>query len=69
MELSTLVATGLIKQGEHKYYADTFFNSLKKYEPKGHKVVYHTEYNVYNYGNIVELTKKYGKDTIVIDGT
>lgn len=60
-------ATGLIKQGEHKYYADTFFSSLKKYEPKGHKVVYHTKYNVYNYGNIVELAKKYGEDTIVIE--
>lgn len=60
-------ATGFIKQGEHKYYADMFFNSLKKYEPKGHKVVYHTEYNVYNYGNIIELAKKCGKDTIVIE--
>lgn len=60
-------ATGYIKQGEHKYYADSFFNYLKKYEPKGHKVIYHTAYNVYDYGNLVALARKYGKDVIVIE--
>ena len=60
-------ATGFIKQGEHKYYAETFFDLLKKYEPKGHKVIYHTAYNVYNYGNIVDLAKSYGQDTVVIE--
>src|SRR5699024_676379 len=28
---------------------------------------YHTAYNVYDYGNIVNLAKQYGKDTIVIE--
>lgn len=60
-------ATGYIKQGEHKYYADSFFSYLKKYEPKGQKVIYHTAYNVYDYGNLVALARKYGKDVIVIE--
>lgn len=60
-------ATGFITQGEWRYYANEFFGLLKKYEPKGHKVIYHTAYNVYDYGNIVNLAKQYGKDTIVIE--
>ena len=60
-------ATGYITQGEWRYYTNSFFDLLKKYEPKGHKVIYHTAYNVYDYGNIVYLAKKYGNDTIVIE--
>lgn len=60
-------ATGYIKEGEHKYYAQSFFNYLKKYEPKGHKVIYHTAYNVYDYGNLVSLARSYGKNVIVIE--
>lgn len=60
-------ATGYIKEGEHKYYAQSFFNYLKKYEPKGHKVIYHIAYNVFDYKNLVNLAKQYGKDTIVIE--
>lgn len=60
-------ATGYITRGEHKYYTDLFFSYLKKYEPKGHKVVYHTEYNVYDYGNIVDLAKSLGSNTSVIE--
>lgn len=60
-------ASGYIKQGEHKYYAEAFFDKLKKYEPKGHAVFYHTAYNVYDYGDIVALARKYGKNVIVIE--
>lgn len=60
-------ATGFVTQGEWRYFKDTFFKALKKYEPKNHKVVYHTAYNVYDHGNIVNLAKRYGKDTIVIE--
>lgn len=60
-------ATGYILQGEHKYYAELFFERLKKYQPKHIKAIYHTAYNVYDYGNLVSLARKYGKDTIVIE--
>lgn len=60
-------ATGYIAQGEWRYYANSFFDLLKKYEPKGHKVIYHTAYNVYDYGNLVSLARQYGSDVIVIE--
>lgn len=60
-------ASGYIKQGEHKYYAESFFDKLKKYEPTGYKVIYHIAYNVYDYGDIVALARKYGSNVIVIE--
>lgn len=60
-------ASGYITQGEHRYYAQSFFDKLKKYEPKGHKVIYHIAYNVYDYGDIVTLARKYGNNVIVIE--
>ncbi len=60
-------ASGYISQGEHRYYTKLFFEKLKKYQPKGADVVYHTDYNVYNYGNVVNLANSYGKDTKVIE--
>ena len=60
-------ASGFVTQGEWRYYAESFFKLLKKYEPQGHTVIYHTAYNVYDYGNIVNLAKQYGNDTIVIE--
>lgn len=60
-------ASGYVTQGEWRYYAYSFFDLLKKYQVEGHKVVYHTDYNVYDYGNIVNLAKGYGDDTIVIE--
>lgn len=60
-------ATGYVTQGEWRYYANSFFDLLKKHEPKGHKVIYHTAYNVYDYGNLVSLARSYGKDVIVIE--
>ena len=60
-------ATGFVRQGEWRYFTESFFKHLRKYEPKGHKVIYHTAYNVYDYGNIVNLARLYGKDTIVIE--
>lgn len=60
-------ASGYVTQGEWRYYAKAFFDKLKAYEPKGHKVIYHTMYNVYDYGNLVNLARQYGRDTIVIE--
>lgn len=60
-------ATGYISKGEHKYMAENLFPAMKKYIPDGKKVIFHTEYNVYNYGNIVSLAKKYGKNTRVTE--
>lgn len=62
-------ASGYVTQGEHRYYRDSFFNLLKKYEPKnhGHRVIYHTEYNVYDYRNLITLARSYGQDVIVIE--
>lgn len=60
-------ARGYITQGEHRYYAQSFFDKLKKYEPKGHVVFYHIAYNVYDYGDIVALARKYGSNVIVIE--
>lgn len=58
-------ATGLISQGEWRYYANEFFDALRKYEQPGFKVIYHTAYNVYDYGDIVALAKKYNADIVI----
>lgn len=62
-------ASGYITQGEHRYYRDAFFDLLKKHEPKSHnkKVIYFTEYSVYNYGNLIALARSYGQNVIVIE--
>lgn len=61
-------ASGLVKQGEWRYFAESFFDHLKKYEQKDkYDVVYHIAYNVYDYGNLVNLARQYGNDTIVIE--
>lgn len=60
-------ATGFVTQGEWRYFSESFFNYLKKYEPKGHKVVYHTAYNVYDRRNLANLARQYGNDTTVIE--
>lgn len=60
-------ATGLIKKGEHKYFEENFFPAVKKYLPKDSNVVLFSEYNVYDYKNLVTLADKYGKNTVVIE--
>lgn len=60
-------ALGYISKGEHKYYEQDFFPALKKYLPKDSNVVLFSEYNVYDYKNLVTLADKYGKDTVVIE--
>lgn len=60
-------ATGLIEKGEHRFMTENLFPELKKYVPKGYKVVWHTAYDVFARGNIVELAKSHGPNTIVIE--
>lgn len=59
-------ATGIISKGEHRYMVENLFPAMKKYVGDA-DVVFFTDYDVYDHGNIVELARKYGKDTIVIE--
>ncbi len=52
-------ATGFITKGEHKYVVEDLFPAMKKYLPKGHKVVLFSDHKVSNYGDLVQLVKKY----------
>ena len=58
-------ATGYISKGEHWYMENILFPTMKKYIPNGHTISWITSYNVYSYGDLVNLAKKYGNDTIV----
>lgn len=60
-------ATGIIKKGEHKYFEQDFFPAVKKFLPKDSNVILFSEYNVYDYKNLVTLANKYGKNTVVIE--
>lgn len=60
-------AFGFIKKGEHKYFEQDLFVAMKKFLPKTHNIVFFSEYNVYDYGNLVALANKYGSDTIVVE--
>lgn len=60
-------ALGFIKKGEHKYFEQDLFVAMKKFLPKTHNIVFFSEYNVYDYGNLVALANKYGSDTIVVE--
>lgn len=60
-------ATGLISKGEHRYVTEDLFPAMKRHLPKNADVVFHTAYNVYDYGNIVSLAKKHGNDTKVVE--
>lgn len=50
-------ATGGISKGEHRYMKENLFPEMKKYSSK---ITYFSDYNVYDYGNIVSLAKSYG---------
>lgn len=60
-------AIGFITKGEHKYFEQDLFKAMKKFLPKTHNIVFFSEYNVYDYGNLVALANKYGSDTIVVE--
>lgn len=60
-------ATGFIHKGEHRYMTEDLFPAMRKYIPDGVKPIFHTAYNVYNYGDIVSLANKYGKNTRVTE--
>src|SRR5699024_8376604 len=57
-------AAGLISKGEHRYVKEDLFPAMRKFLPKNHNVVFFDEYNVYSYGNIVSLAKKYNASQI-----
>src|SRR5699024_1530762 len=57
-------ATGLIPKGEHRYMKEDLFPAMKKFLPKNHDLVFFDDYNVYSYGNIVSLAKKYNASQI-----
>lgn len=58
-------ASGLIKQGEHKFISQKFFKSMKKYATKD--FIFISEYNVFDRGNVVALARSYGLDTTVTE--
>lgn len=60
-------ATGYIKKGEHRYMEEDLFPAMKKFIPKGADVVFFSDYNVYDYGNLASLAKSYGSGTGVIE--
>lgn len=59
-------AKGYIEKGEHRYMKENLFPAMKKYVGDA-DIVFFDEYDVYEHGNIVELARKYGKDTTVIE--
>lgn len=59
-------ATGFITKGEHKYMKENLFPAMKKYVGNA-DIVFFSDYDVFEHGNIVELARKYGKDTTVIE--
>lgn len=58
-------ARGLVGKGEHRYFTENFFPAMKKYLPKGADIVFHTEYNVYDYKNLKQLVQKHKTDTVI----
>lgn len=60
-------ATGMVKEGEHRYMTNKLFPAIRKHLPAGAKAQFLTSHNVYDYGDLVTQARKYGKDTIVIE--
>src|SRR5690625_4700892 len=57
-------ASGYIKKGEHKYVKEDLFPAMKKYVPKGEKVVFFSDHKVNSYGDLVSLAKKHNAKTV-----
>lgn len=60
-------ATGFISKGEYRYMVENLFPAMKKYLPDNVNAIFHTGYNVYDKGDIVQLSKKYGSNTRVTE--
>ena len=60
-------ATGMVKEGEHRYMTNKLFPAIRKHLPAGAKAQFLTSHNVYDYGDLVTQARKYGRDTIVIE--
>src|SRR5699024_12030583 len=57
-------ASGYIKKGEHKYVKEDLFPAMKKYVPKGEKVIFFSDHKVNSYGDLVALAKKHNAKTV-----
>lgn len=60
-------ASGFLTKGEHRYMVEDVFPAMKKYLPNGASPIFHTKYNVYDYGDIVALANRYGKNVRVTE--
>ena len=60
-------ATGMVKEGEHRYMTNKLFPAIRKHLPAGAKAQFLTSHNVYDYGDLVAQARKHGRDTIVIE--
>lgn len=60
-------ATGMVKEGEHRYMTNKLFPAIRKHLPAGAKAQFLTSHNVYDYGDLVTQARKYGRDTIAIE--
>lgn len=55
-------ATGYISKGEHRYMKENLFPAMKKYA--GDNFIFYSKRNVYSYGDIVALARKYGASSV-----
>ena len=58
-------ASGYIKQGEHDFIKNDFFNAMKKYA--SNDFIFFSDYNVFAKGNLTSLASKYGRNTKVVE--
>ena len=55
-------AKGKMKKAEHNYMKDVLFKSMEKYADDN--FIFFTAHNVYDYGDLVNLAKRYGADDV-----
>lgn len=55
-------ATGIISKGEHRYMKENLFPAMKRYA--GDNFIFYSKRNVFSYGDIVALARKYNADTV-----
>lgn len=55
-------ATGYISKGEHLYMKENLFPAMKRHA--GSNFIFYSKRNVFSYGDIVSLAKRYNADTV-----
>lgn len=58
-------ARGVITKGEHRYVKEDLFPAMKRFA--GKDFIFFSDYNVYSYGNIVSLARRYGVNIKVVE--